>query len=435
VVFTLVEFIAVIDRVSFSLRVSYAEFMHILVVLLLIPLSSSILIGVDISHVQLFESNGVIYRDEQNQEKDLFQLMQEHHIRVVTIRLFTGNEQQAQADPYNYGNTLHRTMQLARRIKAHGLQFMLDFHYSDTWADPGKQKKPSTWSNLTFDQLVLALHDYTRESLLAFMKAGLIPDYIQIGNEITNGMLWPDGQLKNDSDWIRLRKLLQTCSLAVRQVVGRNSKTIVHITSSTDWSYARWFFDQIMTEIDFDIIGLSYYPFWHGKLGDLHFCLDQLFDRYNKSIFIVETGYPWERDLALQQSLKNITGFDETPEGQVHFIRNISGMLADMEVKKKRATGLLWWAAEYVTIGCSIDLGRFDRQSFFDSNRKALPILRAFGQLGFPARPPIIGDNPIYGWNMLFIPIILYIIYSYRKYSNAKRDRIGLRNKHPVVSR
>ena len=163
--------------------------MDVLAVLLLIPLSTSILIGVDISQVQLFESNGIIYRDAKNQGKGLFQLLKEHHIRVVSVRLFTGNEQQAQAGPYNYGNTLHRTMQLERRIKVHGLQFMLDFHYSDTWAAPGHQTKPSTRNNLTFDQLVLILHDYTRESLCAYMVADLIPEYIQLANEITNRML------------------------------------------------------------------------------------------------------------------------------------------------------------------------------------------------------------------------------------------------------
>lgn len=422
--FQIPSFITSYPTNLYNVAFALVEFMNVLAVLLLIPLSSSILIGVDISHVQLFESYGIIYRNERNQEKDLFQLLKENHIQVVRVRLFTGTEQQAQANPYNYGNTLNRTMQLARRIKAHGLQFMLDFHYSDTWADPGHQTKPSTWSNLTFDQLVLTLHGYTRESLLAFLKADLIPEYIQIGNEITNGMLWPDGQLKDDSDWIRLRKLLQICSLAVRQVVGKNSKMIVHVTSSTDWSHARWFFDRIITDIDFDIIGLSYYPFWHGKLEDLQFCLEQLFDLYNKSIFIVETGYPWERDLTLKQPLKNITGFDETLEGQVHFIHYIASMLADMQVKMNRMTGLLWWAAEYVTINSTIDLGRFDRQSFFDANGKALPILQAFGQLGFSARPPDPPGDVISGWNILFIPIIFCILRSYQKYRNTERDRL-----------
>ncbi|CAF4755671.1 unnamed protein product [Rotaria sp. Silwood1] len=218
--------------------------------------------------------------------------MKDNHIELIRLRLFTANEQQAVADPYNYGHTLNLALKLARRIKAHGLQIMLDFHYSDTWADPGHQLKPNKWANLTFDQLVARLHDYTRKSLHAFVENNSIPEYVQIGNEITHGMLWPDGRLNKDSDWPRLATLLRAASRAVREILGQKTKIIVHSTSSTRWTHAQWFFDKVIADIDFDIIGLSYYPFWHGKPGALHFCLEQISRRYDKSIFIVETAYP-----------------------------------------------------------------------------------------------------------------------------------------------
>ncbi|CAF2971723.1 unnamed protein product, partial [Rotaria sp. Silwood2] len=328
--------------------------------------------------------------------------MKDNHIELIRLRLFTANEQQAKTDPYNYGHTLNLALKLARRIKAQGLQIMLDFHYSDTWADPGHQSKPNTWANLTFDQLVATLHDYTRESLRAFVEAKSIPEYVQIGNEITHGMLWPDGRLNNDSDWPRLAALLQAASRAVREVVGQKTKIIIHSTASTRWAHAQWYFNKVIADIDFDIIGLSYYPFWHGKLDALHFCLEQLSRHYDKSIFIVETAYPWDTDPSSKQSMKNVTGFEESPEGQMLYITSIADMLRDLP-GKKREFGLVWWAAEYVTLKSFTNLAGFDKNSFFNSNGTALPILRTFGQL---SNPVTINDGiwgHAYCWSFVYI--------------------------------
>jgi arabinogalactan endo-1,4-beta-galactosidase len=121
------------------------------VLLLLVTCARALLPGVDISFVEMFESAGVIYRDEHGQPSDLFQIMEDNSINIIRLRLFTATEEQAKIDPYSHGSTLNRTLRLARRIKTHNLQFMLDFHYSDTWADPGKQAKPGAWANFTFE--------------------------------------------------------------------------------------------------------------------------------------------------------------------------------------------------------------------------------------------------------------------------------------------
>jgi arabinogalactan endo-1,4-beta-galactosidase len=219
--------------------------------------ASALLVGVDVFFVEMFESFGVIYRDEQGQPTDLFQIMKDNSINIIRLRLFTSNEEQPKKDPYDYGNTLNLTLKLARRIKTHGLQFMLDFHYSDTWADPSHQAKPSAWANLTFEQLTNALYNYTRDSLRAFVEQDTIPQYIQIGNEITHGMLWPDGYPGPNNNWTQFMTLLGVASQAVRTVLKNQTKIVVHITSPTDWWFVKNFFDHLIGNIDFNIIGLS----------------------------------------------------------------------------------------------------------------------------------------------------------------------------------
>jgi arabinogalactan endo-1,4-beta-galactosidase len=137
----------------------------LLLLLLFVTSASALLAGVDISFVEMFESFGPIYRNEQGQPTDLFQLMVDNSINIIRLRMFTATDEQAEKDPYSHGNTLNRTLRLARRIKTYGLQFMLGFHYSDTWADPSHKTKPSAWANLTFDELKNALYNYKYYSI------------------------------------------------------------------------------------------------------------------------------------------------------------------------------------------------------------------------------------------------------------------------------
>jgi arabinogalactan endo-1,4-beta-galactosidase len=349
--------------------------------LVLVTCTSGLLVGVDISFVEFFESYGAIYRDEQGQPTDLFQLMENNSIDIIRLRLFTANEEQAEKDPYNYGNTLNLTLKLARRIKAHRLQFLLDFHYSDTWADPAHQRKPLAWANLTFEQLTSTIYNYTRDSLRAFVEQDTIPQYIQIGNEITNGMLWPDGYAGANTNWTQFITLLNATSQAVRMVLNNQTKMIVHITWSTFWPGAKRFFDHIIGTIDFDIIGLSYYPFWNGNLTELRFCLEQLSLTYDKQIFIVETDYRWKHDPYVNDSMKNITGFDETPLGQMQYAQYLANMLNNL-TNQKRETALFWWGTEYITTKNYTNLAGFDLKSFFNTSGIALPIVSNFGKFG-----------------------------------------------------
>lgn len=353
----------------------------LVVLLLFITSVSALLPGVDISFVEMFETAGVIYRNEQGQPTDLFQIMEDNSVNIIRLRLFTSNEEQAQKDPYDYGNTLNLTLRLARRIKTHNLQLMLDFHYSDTWADPGHQKKPSAWENLPFEQLKDTLYNYTRDSLLTFVEQGTLPQYIQIGNEVTNGLLWPDGYPGPDNDWTKFTTLLNAASQAVRAVLKDQTKIIIHTTFSTDWPSAKRFYDHMIGIVDFDIIGLSYYPQWHGRLSLLGPCLEQISRNYDKQIFIAETAYRWTVDKYANDSMKNLTGFDETPQGQMEYAEYVGQILVNA-TNPKREPGIFWWGTEYMAQKRYTNLGGFDLRSFFNSSGIALPIVQAFGKFG-----------------------------------------------------
>ncbi len=152
----------------------------------------------------------------------------------MRLRLFTSSPAQAQADLYNYTNNLDYTLPLALRVKNAGLQFMLDFHYSDTWADPGHQAKPAAWANLTFSQLVAQLRQYSSNCVATFKAAGVTPDYVQVGNEITSGLLWPDGQVRGacdtSSQWSKLGQLLASAITGIREAAAAGApKIVIHI--------------------------------------------------------------------------------------------------------------------------------------------------------------------------------------------------------------
>jgi len=157
----------------------------------------SFLAGADFSDLAFFESVGVTYKDG-GQVRDGIQILRNHGINCVRLRLFTSSAAQADSDPYDYINNMTYTVPMAVRVKNAGLRFLLDFHYSDTWADPGHQATPAAWTNLNFTQLVQQMRAYNSNAIATFAAGGAMPDYVQVGNEITSGMLWPLGYVSGD---------------------------------------------------------------------------------------------------------------------------------------------------------------------------------------------------------------------------------------------
>jgi arabinogalactan endo-1,4-beta-galactosidase len=341
------------------------------------PAQNNFIAGADLSLLAYFETNGIVYKDN-GQPGDAIKILKNHGINCIRLRLFTSSGAQAQADPYNYINNLAYTVPLAVRVKNAGLQFMLDFHYSDTWADPGHQVTPLAWKNLAFPELLQTMHDYNSNCIAAFVAAGAMPDYVQVGNEITAGMLWPSGRLSgnNPEQWSRLGQLMKSAIQGIRDASGPNMpKIVVHIDRGGDWTATKWFFDNLnRQEVPYDIIGESYYPFYHGPLTNVTKCVSQAAQRYDKPIFIAETDLPWIYST-------NIFQIPASSRGQVQFVNLLGHVMHD--APNNFGAGIFWWGAEYQWPNAN-EAGVGTR-SFFDGQGNLLPVADALGQLGTSA--------------------------------------------------
>lgn len=338
--------------------------------------------GADVSHLVFFEDRGIVYRDGGIAE-DALVILQRRGLNCARLRLFTSSAQQAQANPYNATNNLDYTLPLAVRVKAAGLQLMLDFHYSDSWADPGKQTKPAAWTNLSFTQLEQQMYDYNSNTIAAFKAAGAMPEYVQVGNEIIQGLLWPDGKVGGSSDtpaqWQKLGVLLKAAIRGIRDAAGgQMPRLVIHIDRGGDWAGTQWFFDNLrQQQVEFDIMGESYYPWWHGSLDALRNCLNNAAARYGKPLIIAETAFPWATNGA------PIVGINPGADGQVAFIVELARILKT--VPGGRGVGIFWWGTEYQFVP-GVGLAGFDSRSFFDQDGNTLPAAGALGQLTAPIR-------------------------------------------------
>jgi arabinogalactan endo-1,4-beta-galactosidase len=333
--------------------------------------------GADLSLLAYFETNGIVYKDN-GQAGDAIEILKSHGINCIRLRLFTSDPAEVRADPYDYINNLAYTIPLAVRVKNAGLRLMLDFHYSDTWADPGHQATPAAWTNLTFPELVQEMRDYNSNCIAAFKAAGAMPDYVQVGNEITGGMLWPYGRLSGRNQakqWSQFGQLMKAAVEGIKDASGSDMpKIVVHIDRGADWNATKWFFDNLNKQgVPYDIIGESYYPFYHGPLTNAACCITNAAQRYGKPVFIAETDLPWIYST-------NIYNISATTNGQVQFV----GMLAQImkNTPNNSGAGIFWWGAEYQWPKAN-EAGVGTR-SFFDDNGNLLPAAGALGQLGNP---------------------------------------------------
>jgi arabinogalactan endo-1,4-beta-galactosidase len=338
--------------------------------------------GADFSHLAFFESRGVLYKDG-GVAQDGLQILKNHGINCVRLRLFTSSASQANSDPYNYINNLTYTVPLAVRVKNAGLLFCLDYHFSDTWADPGKQATPNAWTNLTFTQLVAQTRTYCSNSIATFAAAGAMPDYVQIGNEITSGLLWPSGKVSGsfNTSWSQLGQLMKSAIQGVQDAAGPNMpKIIVHIDRGGDWSTTMWFYDNLNFQaVPYDIIGESYYPFYHGSPTNLNTCLSNAAIRYGKPLIVAEDAFPWTNTVSAWTN--SLYGFPPTPAGQISFMAALAKIVKS--VPNGLGQGVMYWATEYQAVNGVNEAG-FNTASFFDSGGNVLPLASAFGGMAAP---------------------------------------------------
>ena len=341
-------------------------------------------VGGDISLLTKYEAQGAQYKDKDGQAiGDVLAFLKQQGWNTMRVRLFV--DPTKSDDRKSCVQDLDYVIALGKRIKAAGLLFMLDFHYSDTWADPAAQWTPDSWKDFADAQLQSKLYEYTRECLLQLNAAGASPDFIQTGNEISFGMLWGTktavGNNKTNrcyidspqANWNRFFALLRQATKACREVCPR-AQIIIHSERVPQPQVLTDFFDRIKAaNIDYDIIGLSYYSYHHGKMNILDTALQQLTAKnYGKQIQIVEMGYPSQ--WAVPGSTVDYSAtYPLTDDGQRNFVADLITLLK----KYPQVNGLSWWYAEANAYGCNGDLktGWYNASLFNNETGQALKAL------------------------------------------------------------
>ena len=244
--------------------------------------------GADVGWLPQMEATGYKFYDKDGKETDCLQLLKDRGMNSVRLRVWVNpNDDKASGHC-----SKEETIIMALRAKKMGMRVMINFHYSDSWADPAKQFKPKAWEKHSFLELLDDVYNHTFDVISSLKKAGVTPEWVQVGNEIPGGMLWPDGSTDN---WKQLGQLLNKGYDAVK-AVDENIKVIVHVDEGNNNAKFRTFFDNATAQkVRYDIIGLSYYPYWIKKdysetIADLEFNLNDMVKRYNKDVMIVEVG-------------------------------------------------------------------------------------------------------------------------------------------------
>ena len=242
-------------------------------------------IGADISFLPQFEDRGMKFYDKNGQPGDALQILKDHGFNYIRLRVFDHPAIAKGYSPNKGFCDLAHTLQMAKRIKAAGMKFLLDIHYSDTWADPQRQNIPEAWAGLDFNTMKDSVYTYTKTVMQALKDQGTEPDMVQVGNEINHGMLWPTGEINTlDS----LAGFIYSGVKGVKEV-SPNAIIMLHIALGGQNAEARFFISNMLKrKVPFDVVGLSYYPQWHGTPDDLKNNMADLAKRYNKYIMVAE---------------------------------------------------------------------------------------------------------------------------------------------------
>ncbi|WP_340030679.1 glycosyl hydrolase 53 family protein [Paenibacillus sp. FSL K6-1122] len=330
--------------------------------------------GVDISTLTAIEDKGGKYVDSNGTERDLLDILKDRGVNYVRLRLWN--------DPQKSGgyNDKKDVIRLAERVKKKGMKILLDFHYSDEWAHPGQQLRPKAWEGLSPEELKQAVYNYTYEVVSEMKAADAMPDMVQIGNEINSGVL---NGLSSDVDFEQNVALLKSGVDAVRAVEGEITdnadkvKIMIHLAEGGKVDTFKWYFEELRKgKLDYDIIGLSYYPFWHGTFADVQKTMNEVSVEFGKDVIIAETSYPFSYKNG--DAHGNIIGSDEalhvggadfpaTVQGQYDAIAGIMDMIAN--VPDNHGAGFFYWEPAWIPAGVgwiASEGNAWENQAMFD---------------------------------------------------------------------
>ena len=324
--------------------------------------------GMDLSTLLELERCGAKYYDH-GQEMDILDIMKKYDVDTIRLRIW--NDPWSE-DGKSYGageNDVKTTLEIAKRVTAAGFGVLMNFHYSDFWADPGKQIKPKAWKDYSVDELEQAVYDFTLETMELFKKEGVNITMVQVGNELSNGRLWPEGMIREDlggGGFVKVARFVSAGIRAVRKVTP-DAGVMIHLDNGgNNELYRRWFDHYVERGEDFDMIGLSYYPFWHGTMDMLFHNMNDIAERYHKDLVIAEVSMGFTMDdykayekltdeerkgYATRPALVEKIEFPMTVQGQYDFTKTLLERL--LTVKEGRGKGFFWWEPAWIPVAGS----------------------------------------------------------------------------------
>jgi len=313
--------------------------------------------GADLSNLDMVEELGGVFY-ENGVRKDAMEILKNHGLNYVRLKLW--------ADPYDRegnsygggGNDYETTLALAQRAKRLGMKVLIDFHLSDFWADPGTQTKPKAWTDLSYSALKTTLRQYMKATMDDFVSDGVVPDMVQIGNETSSGILWDDGKVgSGNEDFTQLAELVNEAIKGVRESAGNQAKIILHLDNGGSYSLYQWWFGGITgcgIDLDFDIIGLTYYPMWHGTMDELQYNMNDISREYNKDVLIVETAYGWTTadgdglGSSFSETDAVTAGYEASVQGQIDFMTDLESVI--LNVPNDRGLGFFYWEPAWLPV-------------------------------------------------------------------------------------
>lgn len=327
-------------------------------------------VGGDVSMLPELERAGAVYSDGAKQG-DAVEILKAHGANIFRLRVFV-NPSRVFNERWGAVQDLASMVEMGKRVKKAGGKLLVSLHYSDSWADPEHQAKPAEWAKLSGSALEKKVGEYTTSVIAAFEAAGVHPDFVGVGNEVASGMLWPDGGIKGtgaevdrEASWNRFVRLLTAGISAVRNAQP-TIKVVVHIHGGGDAGLPKWFFAKLGQKgVNFDVIGLSFYPAFGGKMDLLKQNLDELEAQSKHDILIVETGYPWKEVTGLKD--RSGLAWPETEAGQAAYWSELKVTLKSA----RRCIGAIWWYPEARPAG-DLHIWRGGAEGLFDSNGRLL---------------------------------------------------------------